>query len=91
MDTQTDMVRVHPDFNRSRLVTVLMSVVINTFRRLDQKPNQIQHKRTYKVENSLICKVAGNYTGVIKNYIANRILYAVYKRHNSVFNFTQNM
>lgn len=72
------------------LVMMLGSVSINAFRRLYQKPNQIQHNRAYKVENDLINNVAGNNAGVIKNYITDCILHTDNKRQNGVLNCTEN-
>lgn len=75
---------------RYRLVVmVLMPVVINAFRWLNQKPNQIQHNRTYKVEYDLINNVAGNDAGVVKYHVTDSVLHTNNEWQNGLLNSTE--
>jgi hypothetical protein len=86
MDTQPKLARIQSAFMYLNLVVVLRSVVVNAFRRLDQKPNQIQQKRTDKVENDLIYKVTSHDASEIINHAADHFLYTKYKWQNGPLN-----
>lgn len=90
MATKQKLNRSHRIFFRHFLVVVLGPVAINALRRFNQKPDKIQHNRSYKVENNLIYNDAGNETGIVKYYITNSILHANYKRQNGVLYRTDN-
>ncbi len=90
MDTQPKLARIQSPFRYLNLVAVLRSVVVNAFRRLDQKPNQIQHNCAYKVKNSLICKVISHDASEIINHSADHILYSKYKWQNGPLNSVKN-
>lgn len=85
-----NMVRSRLVFNHHYLlVMMLASIVINAFRRLDQKPNQIQHKPAYKVENCLVYSVAGNDASVVKYHVADGVLHPINKWHDGAFDRIQ--
>jgi hypothetical protein len=85
MGTNQIMARSKQYANHQKLsVMVLASVAIDAFRWLYQKPNQIHQDRGHKVKYGLVGNVAGYGTSVIKYYVANGILYATDKRHNTV-------
>lgn len=90
MEANQNMARSRLAFNHHPLVVMLGSVVINAFRRLNQKPNQIQHNRTYKVEYDLINNVAGNDAGVVKYHVTDGILHTNNEWQNGVLNSTEN-
>lgn len=90
MEANQIMARSRLAFNHHNLVVMLGSVVINAFRRLYQKPEHIQHNRTYEVEYDLINNVAGNDAGVVKYHVTNGVLHKNNEWQNGVLNRTEN-
>lgn len=85
MGANQNMARSKPSSDHHYLlVMVLASVVVNAFRRLDQKPDQIQHNCADKVKNDLINDVAGKNAGIVKYHITNGVLHTYNKWQNGV-------